>query len=106
AVSGDGRRAASGGSGEVLLWDTATMARRGALKGTLLGFAEDGRVLATVADGAVRFWDASGGKPRERSAVQGVAGDALALSPDGKTLACRVGDSGIRLWDLGKPTAV
>ena len=53
----------------------------------------DGKI---VGDSAVKLWDLSTGKDRARSKL---AGQAIALSPDGKILALADGRS-LRLWDL------
>jgi WD40 repeat protein len=62
-------------------------------------------VLAPAADGAVHFGGVSGTAQRERAAVKVEDPDVAALSPDGKTVACRAGEGALPLWDLGKPPA-
>ena len=110
AVSDDGRTLISGGPGGVLLWDLAAEGRPQSL---LPGpFAEsvavsgDGRlVVAGSADGSVRVWDVP-----NRSVLRQLDGfpGALALSPDGTTLAVSARSGSISLFDVagGPPRRV
>lgn len=54
------------------------------------------RGLELVGDNAVKMWDLSTGKERVLSKL---AGEAIALSPDGKVLAL-ADDRSVRLWDI------
>jgi WD40 repeat protein/DNA-binding SARP family transcriptional activator len=110
AVSEDGRTLVSGGPGGVLLWDLAAEGRPQSL---LPGpFAEsvavsgDGRlVVAGSADGSVRVWDVP-----NRSVLRQLDGfpGALALSPDGTSLAVSARSGSISLFDVagGPPRRV
>jgi WD40 repeat protein len=74
---------------------------RGHLEGiAVLEFSADGRTLATGGgDHTIKLWDVNSGE--ERFTLRGLNGgaQALAFSPEGKTLAFR--DTGaIQLWDI------
>jgi len=127
AVAPNGKLLAAGTSGSqdrerpVHVWDLATGK---ALKdlGTprLLGrqpgncaaavFTPDSRSLLVLSsrdrakDGKLVAWDVARGKPRREMALgspvqQGYA-RALAVAPDGRTVALRMPDGSVRLWDL------
>jgi hypothetical protein len=78
----------------------------------LLQFSADGKVLAAVSPGdpVVRLWDVAGGRLRRR--LTAASGDvrAMALAPDGRTLALASGKQ-VSVWnvatrelgDLGQP---
>src|SRR5262249_42667946 len=70
-----------------------------------LGFSADGKTLAyglwpypdqRPAEGAAVVWDVAAGKELRRIEETPLGG---ALSPDGKTLALRVADSSVGLWE-------
>jgi WD40 repeat protein len=80
-----------------------------------LRFSQDGALLATAShDGAIYLWDATNGNSiRTLASEKGRSSNALAFSPDGRTLAAvRSGidgnDDKIELWELasGKLRAV
>src|SRR5262249_32641366 len=109
AYSPDGKRLATPGpDNAVVILDAATGRAVRTLRGlekpvVALAFAPDGRRLFAMDQGqAVRGWDADG---KERLSIAGrrtrVA--ALALSPDGKTIATG-GEDGARLWDAARGT--
>jgi WD40 repeat protein len=64
-------------------------------------FGPDSRTLASTQGGTVRLWDLRGDKPTERR-LDGHTSqvNALAFSPDGKTLATGAGDGLVRFWTL------
>jgi RNA polymerase sigma factor (sigma-70 family) len=110
--SDSGALAAAGGAdGNVWLWDPATgneIARfpvGGRVQGGL-AFAPDGKRLAVQVGGAIRLFDLPGGPERGVPAEHRHAVTALALTPDGRTLASAAGgpnagwgDHTIVLWD-------
>ena len=61
-------------------------------------FAPDGETLVTTSGRDVRLWDVATGK--ERSHYPGADGnEALAISPDGKTLAFASVPKSVTLWE-------
>ena len=94
AVSADGSvlAAALGGRAGIRVWDART--GRGVFEDTgyggparMVGFAPDGRIAATSADGLVRVYTPQGRKIVERTPVEGGRPYGLAWSPDGALLA-------------------
>jgi len=81
----------------------------------LLHFSANGKVLAAASPGdpVVRLWDVASGRLRRRLTAASAGVRALALSPDGLTLALASGNR-VYLWNvttrdlgnLGKPVAL
>jgi WD40 repeat protein len=98
-----GKLLAAAGPGAVNVWEVATGAKLYHLSGpteaiTRIGFAPDGKVLATAtaAEPAIRFWDAQTGRLlRTWDAPKGIPQHPR-FSPDGKLLAS-VGGHGLIL---------
>lgn len=101
--------AASTFSGNLRIWDLAAMnpepiASR--IPGSVRSFAfvPGSRSLAIADSGcegnALSIWDVDGAGPRSRIAGGRAENAALAVSPDGKTLAAADQDKTIWLWDL------
>jgi len=108
AFSPDGKTIASSSDAVLHLWDVETgrdrieMAEAHELSVTRLLCAEGGRTLITGSDDrTARVWDLTSGRQRAVLRHKGWV-RALALSPDGKTLAtgAHPPDSGVHLWDL------
>jgi WD40 repeat protein len=76
-----------------------------------LAFSPDGKLLASCGDPNVKVWDVQA--RREIATFKAPEdvnwGRSVAFSPDGKTLAYRLDDGGIRLWDAttkGEPVVL
>jgi WD40 repeat protein len=106
AFSPDGRTIASGGSGDIFLWDGETGGRIGpplqGHQGAIIGlaFSPDGGILASSgADGTIRLWNTADHKPLKPPLPVGPAVRNLVISPDGR-LAAAIRDTTIYLWDF------
>lgn len=126
AFAADGKILASASpDGSVKLWDTATGQEQATLAGhteevTALTFSRDGKSFATGGkDGTVRLWDPITGQLRmtlpcpvtrplwmSNNAAKDPAGkprqtvpvNALAFSPNGRSLAAALVDGTVKLW--------
>jgi WD40 repeat protein len=114
AFSPDGSMLASAScqSSAALLWDGTTGRARGALRVpspgivTAMAFTPDGALLVLAGtDGVLRFKEPATGRERAALAVSGNTPRALAIAPDGRTLAAGGVDQKVQLWDLHEALA-
>jgi WD40 repeat protein len=113
AFTPDGRQVATGGGdGLVRIWNPSEDARQSAMLGGFKGpvfrvkFSPDGKhLVASSADRTVRVFE--GSVPRLTLLGHADWIHALAISPDGETVASGSWDGEVRLWHLadGKPVA-
>ncbi|HEY7314685.1 MAG TPA: WD40 repeat domain-containing protein [Gemmataceae bacterium] len=115
SYSPDGKFLASGSYDGVRLWDAATGSQLACLKGwsgtpRCMVFSPNSKNLVvgcgdvpsflTAGRGKVELWDVNGRHIRSRWEVNGLRVLAIALSPDGKTLATKSADGIIDLWSI------
>lgn len=106
AVSADGQTALSGSfDTSAILWSLQRNAAEQVLRlhdGAVnaVAFLKDGRVATAGADARIGIW--TKGRPKPDAVLEGHSGPivALAVSPDGVTLASASWDHTIRLWPL------
>jgi RNA polymerase sigma factor (sigma-70 family) len=104
AFSPDGRRvAASSLDPAVYLYeaDTGTPLWKVATCGPV-AFTPDGKTLVSGgwSDGKLHFWEVATGHERRQFPAHPGGVACLALSPDGRHLACGGGDKILKLWDV------
>ncbi len=105
AFNPDGLALATGGVGQVVLWDVASGREVGALKVhdkvvTHVAFGRNGRLLASSGiDSTIKIWDMA--ERRELRTLVGhtAAINSIAFSPDSRLLASASDDGSTFLWD-------
>lgn len=106
AIGPDGNTVATASRDVIKLWDATTgqnlrdLAGHGSIVATLAFFAE-GRSLASCShDRTVRFWDVATGQLTDTLETEHTERlDALALSPDEKTVVTGAFDRLVKVWD-------
>jgi WD40 repeat protein len=115
ALSANGKQLATTGTDDtngrpILLWDTKTgkAIRTVGTRGTnarFLAMTGDGKILAGPDFHRIAVWDADSAAPQRSFHSEDKAQvEALAYSPDGKTLASSRDDGRILLWDVAQRT--
>jgi WD40 repeat protein len=116
SISDDGTRVATGGGGDIDIWNTTTGKRL--LKGLRHGnrlyslrFSPDSKLLLSASgSGSARLWDASTGEPRgDPLEHEGLPSENYVLdarfSPNGRLVATAGKNGQAKLWDVeGKAT--
>ena len=113
-VSPNGSILATGGVGEVKLWNLAGRTLIAVLPGSRgaqgVAFSHDGTKLATSheSDSMVRLWGVLGGRMLREFRGHSSGAFSVAFSLDDRTLTSAGGDGTIRLWSLadGRPFGV
>jgi WD40 repeat protein len=72
---------------------------------TALSAAAMGAFLAGDADGRLALWNAGDGRPERAWQGHAAQVDAVAVSPDGATLASKATDGSLTMWDADKAEA-
>ncbi|MFG2004589.1 AAA family ATPase [Spirillospora sp. NPDC048911] len=109
--SPDGKRVATGSADRTArLWDPASRRQLGApfvhprdecgTAGVKAVFAVQGRMLVTSCLSTVRFWDIATHRQIGAPLDSGGVVSALAVAPDGRTLAIASLQGTVRLWDV------
>lgn len=109
AITADGRRIVSAGSGVALLHDAQTGELLRILEGTTatpehVAISADGAVVATAdRGGRTAIWNGTSGELLAIVVPEIPVGGGIALSPDGRTLYT-IGRATVAWWDLTKVT--
>lgn len=109
AFSADGKILATSDGGSVQLWDVPGHRRIGTPLDFhdvhSIAFSANGATLAAAGGGTIYLWDVPGrhriGDPIVSGGAAGISVTAVALSPDGRTLATGSRNAAVDLWSVG-----
>ena len=107
AISADGKSVLSGSFDTAAIrWSLASQSAEQVLRFhadavNAVAFLKDGRMATAGADGKIALWTAGRQQPDDILEGHTAPIVALAVSPDGATLASAAWDSTARLWPLG-----
>src|SRR5439155_17712669 len=111
SISADGRRVATGITGEARIWDAGsgrpltapmvlTRAQNARESSTLVAFSPDDRRLLTWAGSEARVWESATGQPLTPPLRTAGMVSSAGFSPDGQRVVVGDRSGTARIWDL------